>query len=138
MTKTMNKIAFILMIMALPSLVSGQDKKAKKHNLKSTTVYEQKYEKGNGGKTLKESETRYDDAGNIIEEISYQLGKVDKHFLYEYDKDNNKIRETELDASGKKIKVTEYKYSDGLRMERTVYNGNNQVLSKKTYKCETF
>jgi hypothetical protein len=133
----MMKTTFFLMILIWPVLVFGQDKKASK--LKSITVYEQKYEKGAGGKSLVESVIRYDQAGNIIEEIEYKLGKVDKHFTYKYDASNNKIQEVELDASGKKIRVSEYKYNaDNLRTEKIVYDGNSQVLSKKTYKYEIY
>jgi hypothetical protein len=134
----MKNISFVLILLIWPMLLSGQEKKAVKHNLKSITSYEQKFEKGKGGTLLMESEIRYDKAGNIIEEIEYKLGKVNKHVLYQYDGDNNKIRETEMDPTGKKIKVTEYKYIDGLRTEKIVFNGNNQVVSKKTYKYETY
>jgi hypothetical protein len=133
----MNRTAMVLIVLAWPLLVFGQDKKAAANKLKSITVYEQKYEKG-PGKSIIESVTKYDQSGNITEEIEYKLGKVDKHYTYEYDGDNNKIRETEFDPAGKKIKVTEYKYSNNLRTERTVYDGNKQILSKKTYKYETY
>ncbi len=127
------------MLISCPLWVYGQDKKAVKHKLKSITEYEQKYEKGVAGKALKESEILYDSDGNIIEETEYKLGKVSKHLTYQYDGDNNKIRETELDPSGKKIKVTEYKYTDdGLRTEKIVYDANNKILLKKTYKYETY
>jgi len=125
------------MILVWPVLLSAQEKKAMANKLKSITVYGQKFEKG-AGKVLIESVTKYDQTGNIIEEIEYKLGKVDKHFLYKFDAANNKILETELDASGKKIKITEYKYTNNLRTEKTVYDGNNQVVSKKTYKYETY
>jgi hypothetical protein len=133
----MKQIVVFLMIFSLPFMVSAQEKKAMANKLKSITVYEQKFEKG-AGKVLIETVTKYDQAGNIIEEIEYKLGKIDKHFLYKFDDVNNKILETELDASGKKTKVTEYKYANSLRTEKTVYDGNNQVLSKKTYKYETY
>ena len=87
---------------------------------------------------MKESEILYDNDGNVIEETEYKIGKVSKHIKYEYNEDHNKIRETELDPSGKKIKVTEYKYNNGLKTEKTVYDGNNKILSKKTYKYETY
>jgi antitoxin component YwqK of YwqJK toxin-antitoxin module len=122
-----------------PAWVYGQDKKAVRHKLKSITEFEQKYEKGVAGKALKESEIRYDSNGNIIEETEYKLGKVSKHVTCQYDEDNNKIRETELDPSGKKIKVTEFKYTDdGLKSEKIVYDANNKIISKKTYKYETY
>jgi len=133
----MYKTILVFIIWILPTLLFGQEKKAAANKLKSVTVYEQKYEKV-PGKSIIESLTRYDHSGNITEEIEYKLGKVDKHFTYEYDAAGNKIRETEFDPAGKKIKVTEYKYSNNLRAEKTVYNGNNQILSKKTYKYEMY
>jgi len=135
----MKKAVIFLIILVWPVLVFGQDKKAAANKLKSITVSEQKFEKGAAGKATVESVTRYDQAGNIIEEIEYKLGKVDKHFTYKYDASNNKIQEVELDASGKKIKVAEYKYdSNNLRTEKTVYDGSNQILSRKTYKYESY
>jgi hypothetical protein len=136
---TMKKLGIVLIIMVLPFSLMGQDKKAVANKLKSITVNEQKFEKGVAGKVMVESVTKYDEAGNVIEEIEYKEGKVTKHLTYRYDAANNKIQEIEQDPSGKKIKVTEYKYnSSNLRTERIVYNGNNQVLSRKTYKYEVF
>jgi YD repeat-containing protein len=136
---TMKKTAIVLLMLAWPMLMLGQDKKAVAGKLKSITVHEQKYEKGVAGKANVESVVRYDEAGNIIEEIEYKLGRVDKHFTYKYNDANNKVEEVELDPSGRKIKVTEYKYnSANLRTEKTVYDGKNQILSKKTYKYETY
>jgi hypothetical protein len=133
------RIILFFLVFSCPLWVYGQDKKAVKHKLKSITEYEQKYEKGVAGKALKESEVLYDSDGNVIEETEYKLGKVSKHMTYQYDEYHNKIRETELDPSGKKIKVTEFKYTaDGLKSEKVVYDANNKILSKKTYKYETF
>ena len=134
----MKRFAVVLLIMAFPLLLSAQDKKAIANKLKSITVHEQKYEKGEAGKVLVESVTKYDQAGNVVEEIEYKQGKVDKHMTYQYDADNNKILETELDAAGKKIKVTTYKYTNKLRTEKIEFDGNRQLLSKKTYKYETY
>jgi hypothetical protein len=129
----------ILLMICWPVALSAQDKKAMHNKLKSVTTYEQKYLKGAAGKNLIESVVRYDQSGNVVEETDYKAGKVDKHMIYQYDQDNNKVSETELDATGKKIKFTEYKYnSNNLRTEKIVYDGNNQVLSRKTYKYETF
>lgn len=117
--------------------VAAQDKKAQKHNLKSITEYEQKFEKGKGGKVLIESQVTYDQEGNIVEEAKYKEGKLVSRFTYQYNNENDKIKETEFDALGNKIKVTEYKYKDGLRIEKAVYNGSGQLMSKKTIKYET-
>jgi hypothetical protein len=134
----MKKTALVFMIIIWPVLMFAQNNKAVTNKLKSITVYEQKFDKGTAGKTMIETVTRYDQAGNIIEEIENKQGKVDKHITCKYDSDGNKIQEIDYDPSGKKMKVTEYKYSNNLRTEKTVYNANNQVVSKKTYKYETY
>ena len=83
-------------------------------------------------KQYKESETYYDTHGNVVESINYKLGKVDKHFKYEYDADNNKIKEEEFDASGKIKETSDYKYENGLRTEKNVYDSNKKLKSRKT------
>jgi hypothetical protein len=134
----MKKTLIVLLILVWPILVFAQDKKASSNKLKSITVNEQKFEKGIAGKVMVESIVRYDQAGNILEEIEYKQGKVDTHFTYKYDAANNKVQEVELDPNGKKIKITEYKYSNNLRTEKIVHDGNMQVISKKTYKYENY
>jgi hypothetical protein len=118
--------------------LSAQEKMAVATQLKSITVLEQKYDKGASGKAAVESVTRYDQYGNIIEEIEYKQGRIDKHFTYKYDANHNKIQETEMDPDGKKIKVSVYTYIKGLRTEKVVYDGNNHILSRKTYRYETY
>jgi antitoxin component YwqK of YwqJK toxin-antitoxin module len=100
--------------------------------IKSIIVSEEKYDMLVKNQ-YKESETYYDSRGNIIESISYKQGKVDKHFKYQYDADNNKIKEEEFDASGRIKESSEYKYEDGLRTEKTVFDPNKKIKSKKTY-----
>ena len=135
----MKKLNLILLLSLVCTLIStAQETKAIANKLKSITVHEQKYEKGVAGKVLMESVIRYDPAGNIVEEIEYKQGKINKHFTYKYDVAGNKIQETELDPSGKKIRISVYTYNKNLRMEKVVYDGNNQVLSRKTYKYETY
>ena len=134
----MKKLLLILAIMIWPLVLSAQEKKAVANKLKTVTEYEQKWEKGVAGKVYTEKVVTYDQQGNIIEEIEYKQGKVNKHFTYKYDAANHKTQETELDPSGRKIKVTVYVYKNGLRTEKTVYDGNNHILSKKTYKYEIY
>ena len=63
---------------------------------------------------------------------------MSKHVKYQYDQDNNKIKETELDAAGKTTKTTEYKYEKGFRVEKVVYDSNKKIKSRKTYQYTTF
>jgi hypothetical protein len=115
---------------------AGQQKPAVP-KVKSVTVYEEKYDKLVSRKS-KESEIVYDAHGNIIEEIEYINNKVDKHFKYEYDASDNKIKELELDSSGKVTKTSEYKFDKGLRTEKTIYGADGKLRTKKTYVYTTF
>jgi hypothetical protein len=89
-------------------------------------------------KQYKDSETYYDTKGNILEEITYKQGKVSKHFKYQYDSDDNKIKEEEFDSSGRIIEYSEYKFEKGLRVEKIVYDRNKKIKSRKIYQYTTF
>ena len=112
----------------------GQKKKSvQMHKIKSTTVYNEDSEKTKG-KAVLDFYTKYDESGNTIEEIEYDAnGKIKSHMLYEYDDDGNKTKEIFLNPDGTKDKVIEYKYSEGLRVERITYLPNGKIKSKKKY-----
>jgi len=105
--------------------------------VKSIIVYEEKFDKL-VSKQVKESETTYDVKGNILEDIQYLEGKVDKHFKYQYDENNNKIKETEFDPSGNVIEYSEYKYDKNLRIEKVVYDPKGKIKLKKVYVYTTY
>jgi antitoxin component YwqK of YwqJK toxin-antitoxin module len=108
-----------------------------KNNVKSIAVTEEKNIKGE--KIIqKDSETYFDAQGNILEEIEYKDGIIDTHFKYQYDSNNNKIKETELDKSGKIIKSSEYKYQGSLKIEKVTYDSNGKIKSRKHYTYEKF
>jgi hypothetical protein len=130
----MKKTKLFLIIIAsllfmLP--VAGQ-KNTTDEKIKSLVVTEEKYDML-VKKQLKESETYYDVRGNVTESITYKQGKIDKHFKYQYDQDNNKIKEEEFDTTGKLKEYSEYKYENGLRTEKTIYDPAKKIKSKKTY-----
>ncbi len=134
----MKKFFITFSLLALTFCLWSQSKKIGQGKIKSITVIEYVYDKGVEKKYI-DSETKYDVRGNIIEEIEYKGGKIDKHVIYRYDDNNNKVSETELDASGKKTKITEYKYnSDNLRIEKAVFDGNKVLKSKKIYQYTTY
>ena len=105
--------------------------------IKSITVLE---ERGDVliKKQLKESETWFDEKGNILESVEYKQGKVDKHFKYQYDKDGNKIREEDYEPSGKLKEYSEYKFENGLRVEKIVFDPDGKIILRKIYKYTTF
>jgi len=129
--KKVKSLFLFILLAALPVPAICQ-KAGSNENIKSIVVTEEKYDMLIK-KQYKESETYYDTKGNLIESITYKLGKVDKHFKYQYDSDNNKIKEEEFDLSGRIKESSEYKYTDGLRTEKIVYDSNRKMKSKKTY-----
>jgi hypothetical protein len=129
---------FLLMIMVQSVFISAIAQiYVPGKGIKSIVVTEEKYDVLIK-KQFKESETYYDQKGNILEEINYKDGKVDKHFKYQYDADNNKIREEEYDPSGRLIEYSEYRVERGLRVEKNVFDSNKKLKSKKTYTYTTF
>jgi hypothetical protein len=134
--KTVKPFLLIIIFLACAPSVKCQ-KPGTPEKVKSVVIFEEKYDMI-VKKQYKESETYYDSHGNVVESISYKLGKVDKHFKYEYDADNNKIKEEEFDASGKIKETSDYKYANGLRIEKNVYDSNKKLKSKKTYVYTTY
>jgi hypothetical protein len=134
--KTARAFFLIILISACTLKVECQ-KTGSDATIKSLVVSEEKFDML-VKKQFKESETYYDVRGNVLENISYKQGKVDKHFKYQYDSDNNKIKEEEFDAAGKLKESSEYKYSNGMRTEKTVYDSNKKLKSKKTYAYTTY
>lgn len=131
------KVALLIIMVIGTSFAAYSQNAAPKEKIKSIIITEEKADVL-VKKQYTESETYYDVKGNITEEIAYKQGKVDKHFKYQYDADNNKIKEEEFDSSGKTVESSEYKYENGLRTEKTVYDSNKKVKSKKFYKYTTY
>lgn len=124
-------MSVIIALMVSSYALYGQNSNSS-GKIKSKTIHEEKTVKGVKSKLI-DSEEKYDQNGNVVEEIQYKDGKVDKHMVYEYDASNNKITETELETSGKPKKTSEYKYVNGLRTEKNTFDVNKKLISKKTY-----
>ncbi len=131
MQKVLYQVLAIVLLLFVQLDLQAQEK-APVQKLKSITVQEEDFAKANGNKRL-ESETTYDQAGNVIEEKQYKDGKFDSHEKNEYDKDGNKVKVTEFDESGKILKYTTYQYEKGLKTEKTIYGANHKIKSRKTY-----
>lgn len=102
-------------------------------NPKSAIVYEEKYD-GEITTKLIENELVFDQNGNILEEKEYKKGKLDKRMVNEYNADNLKIRETEFDAKGNIVRMSEFKYNAyKQKTEKLTYSPGGKLKSKKTY-----
>lgn len=131
--------SFVLIpgLLIVLAVVASAQKPDKDKKIRSLIVYQEKYD-NLVVKKYKELEQYFDSRGNLLEEINYKQGKVTKHFKYEYDSDDNKIREEEFDPSGKMIEFSEYTFENGLRVGKTVYYPNKKIKSKKIYQYTTF
>jgi len=134
--KTTRVIIVLTLLISLNATLSAQ-KKESDRKIKSIIVYQEKYDMLVSRK-YKDTEQYFDSRGNLIEDITYKQGKVTKHFKYQYDQDDNKIKEEEFDPSGRLIETSEYKYADGMRTEKYVFDANKKLKSKKTYQYTTF
>lgn len=130
------KNILILVLSLVISLGYGQSRKTiKTNNVKSIVTWN--YDK-TGKKTKKSVET-YDVNGNLIDIIKYDsTGKQKSHVANKYDKENNKIEETTFEVTGKIKKVNKYTYRNGLKTEKNVYDGNNNLKSKKVYEISRY
>jgi hypothetical protein len=63
---------------------------------------------------------------------------VTKHFKYQYDADDNKTREEEYDSNGKLKEYSEYKFENGLRTEKVVYDAQKNMKLRKTYQYTNY
>jgi hypothetical protein len=125
-------IATLTFLVVIP-VMSQKKKSIQANKIKSTTVMQEDYEKNNG-RSVKEAYTKFDESGNVIEEIEYDdYGKEKLHVQYEYDDNDNKTKEIFINPKGVREKVIEYKYEDGLKTEKIVYLPNGKIKSKKKY-----
>jgi hypothetical protein len=131
------KTLILIILVAGNSFNAKCQKPLSGSKIKSIIVTEEKYDML-VKKQFKESETYYDSRGNVTESIEYKQGKVDKHFKYEYDADNNKIKEEEYETSGRLKETSEYKYVNGLRTEKTVFDSGKKMKTKKIYTYTTY
>jgi hypothetical protein len=129
-------LLFLMLAMSLSTSLKAQQKTTDK-KIKSIIVSQERYDMLITRK-YKDSEQFFDIKGNLLEDITYKQGKINKHFKYQYDSDNNKIKEEEFDPSGRLIESSEYKFENGLRTEKYVYDPNKKLKSKRIYQYTTF
>lgn len=130
-------VIFLTAFIMITSFNAAEAQEKAPSKVKSIIVYQEKHDML-VTKKYKDSEQYFDIRGNLIEDITYKQGKINKHFKYQYDPENNKIREEEFDPSGRLIEFSEYKYENGFRTEKTVYDANRKLKSRKIYQYTTF
>jgi len=134
-SKTLSLFILIIFVLSVSNAFGQQKPAAPK--VKTVVVWEEKFN-NLVNKKVKESETTYDITGNILEDIQYVDGKVDKHFQYQYDAAGNKIKEIEFEPTGKVKETSQYKIENGLRVEKITYDAQGRMKLRKTYIYTTF
>jgi antitoxin component YwqK of YwqJK toxin-antitoxin module len=121
-------------LVCIASIATAQGKKKiKERNVHQVVVYKYDYKSGKEKKTL-ESETTYDDNGNVTEKKEYDNeGKLKEHVKRTYDENSNVLKEITYNTNGKVEKTEEYKYNGELITEKSTYDANGKLKSKKTY-----
>jgi hypothetical protein len=78
---------------------------------------------------------RFDQRGELIEEIEYEdNGKIKKHIQYQY-RGELLIRENSLDNKGKIKSCIEYEYdADGLKIGRKNYDPKGRITKERIYR----
>lgn len=123
-------VAFSLMLLGTECLAQS------KQGVKSVEVTVEKYNK-NGTVATKhiDSSEKYDAKGRTIEECEYdEDGKLLKRKTYTYDAAGNKIGAIIYKPNGEVDDKVEYKYENGLRVEKLTYGAKGRLKSRKTYK----
>jgi hypothetical protein len=135
----MKATKYILIVMAIAGINAGLSAQNTEpvRKIKSIVVTQEKYDMLVTRK-YKDTEQYFDIRGNLVEDITYKQGKISKHFKYQYDADNNKIREEEYDPAGRLIEYSEYKFENGLRVEKDVYDPNKKLKSRKIYQYTVY
>jgi YD repeat-containing protein len=85
-----------------------------------------------------EKEEFYNFRGDLVEIKDYtDDGKTIAVWTkYKYDSQGNLIEEQELTAKGEQKERFEYKYENGLKVEKLFYDNKNRLNKKKIFKYE--
>ena len=115
------------------NLYSQSKKKIKNLGIESVTIVKEDYEDSNGKEILR-SVTVFDENDNEIKFEDYdKAGKLSKIITYEYNSDNDLVKEIHYKPNNKVSKTITYSYKDGLMMERCKYDGADRLLSRRKY-----
>jgi antitoxin component YwqK of YwqJK toxin-antitoxin module len=130
----MKKLFLLIMILAGCLIINAQSGKEIK-KLQITT--KETWNNTDSKSKFLETVEKFDEEGNLIEEIKYNPGKsIRKQTKWTYNENNDKLTETEYDSSGKVTSRKEYTYEGSLRTSRKEYDEKGKLVSWDIYKFE--
>src|SRR4030043_1371343 len=127
----MKKLFISILILSGCFLISAQSDEERKV---SGIISRESWENADGKTRYLSSVEKYDANGNKTEEIKYEKDKsIKKRIVCTFNSNNDKISETEFDASGKQVQKILYEYNGNLRITKKEYDAKNKLVSWKTY-----
>jgi hypothetical protein len=129
---------FLLGFLFSGQLISAQSKSTiiEKGILVKTT-YKQDIEDGDKKRRIDKVET-FNEKGDLVDLKNYDsAGKYAKDwFQYKYDNDGNLIEEIEYDSKQKLKERTVYKYTKGLKVSKEVFDEKERLSRHTTYEYQ--
>lgn len=134
----MKRAIFILSILLISLSSYAQDRKEViEKGIQVKRNYETNVAEGDNTPYL-EKEEYYNFRGDLteIKELKDNGKTLVLWFKYKYDSQGNVTEELELNAKGEQKERIEYKYENGLKVEKNYYDSKNRLAKKKTFKYE--
>lgn len=134
----MKRTIFILAILLISLSSYAQDRKEViEKGIQVKRNYEINVAEGDNTPYL-EKEEYYNFRGDLteIKELKDNGKTLVLWFKYKYDSQGNVTEELELNAKGEQKERIEYKYENGLKVEKNYYDSKNRLAKKKTFKYE--
>jgi hypothetical protein len=134
----MKRTIFILAILLISLSSYAQDRKEViEKGIQVKRNYEINVAEGDNTPYL-EKEEHYNFRGDLteIKELKDNGKTLVLWFKYKYDSQGNVTEELELTAKGEQKERIEYKYENGLKIEKNYYDSKNRLSKKKTFKYE--
>jgi antitoxin component YwqK of YwqJK toxin-antitoxin module len=130
----MKKLSLLILILAGCMIINAQSGKEIK---KMQIITKETWNNTDSKSKFLETVEKFDEEGNLIEEIKYNPGKsIRKQTKWTYNENNDKLTETEYDSSGKVTSRKEYTYEGSLRTSRKEYDEKGKLVSWEIYKFE--
>ncbi|MBN2214061.1 MAG: hypothetical protein JW723_07445 [Bacteroidales bacterium] len=128
----MKKFLLSLLVLSVCLFVSAQSER----KVRATEIVAKEIWNHTNSKSIfLEGIDRFDEEGNLIEEIKYNPdGSIRKHFKYTFNENNDILTEIEYDASGRVIYKTEHVYEGLLKISKKEFNEKGKLVSSKVYK----
>ncbi|TKG96633.1 hypothetical protein EYV94_05120 [Puteibacter caeruleilacunae] len=129
-------VVIVLVILGCGNAYCQSKRVIKEHKIKLVKSYEQDIVQGEK-ELLLEKEEYFDENGELIEEKKFdEKGRVKGWKKFAFNEAGKLVEEQELNYRGDVVKRIEYKYSNGLLVEKSYYDNKNRKYKLKRYEFQ--